>query len=260
MKTNSKRTLRFEGLESRELMAGNVWAGVQGNSLRVSGGDGPETVQISQVGGGQYRVTGLHGTTINGRSSVIASGITGDIIVNGNGGDDFIFITGASNTSRMVAPNNVFAYGGNGNDQIVVRNVNANGNVLVEGGTGNDALFVENTWAKRDMNINTSWNLNLGYDSNQVVVNNVYVGNPDPHRRHHGRLQILGNAGTDQVWLNQAAVDSLYTYLGGGDDYLSVRNSSLRAASTIDGNLGHNTLNWFNNTGRANTFNFQRRV
>src|SRR5258708_6010556 len=86
----------LEGLERRALLAGNVTAFFNSGSLLLSGDAAANGVSIEQVAGGKYVVSGfaLDGspTLINGAPYKVFSGVTNDVAVNLEGGNDLLVI------------------------------------------------------------------------------------------------------------------------------------------------------------------------
>src|SRR5262245_61665314 len=68
--SNSGRRLRFESLEDRTLMAGNVTAAVVNGTLQITGDKSANVIQIQQGTGNGIRLVGI-GTTINGSSLAV---------------------------------------------------------------------------------------------------------------------------------------------------------------------------------------------
>ena len=62
-KFNSHRTLRFQQLEDRMLMAGNVTAAVKNGALNLTGDNSANQIQITQAGPNSYTLHSMDGTT-----------------------------------------------------------------------------------------------------------------------------------------------------------------------------------------------------
>jgi hypothetical protein len=85
--------LRFESLEKREVMAGNVTAAIVGGSLVISGDDNSNNIEVVGTGvPGEYRIIGhdlVGATLINGAVGPLTiRGVTGGILINARGGND----------------------------------------------------------------------------------------------------------------------------------------------------------------------------
>jgi hypothetical protein len=62
------RSLRFENLERRELLAGNVCAAVTNGNLCITGDSCANNIWVHQLCDGRWEIKGNCGTTINGQS------------------------------------------------------------------------------------------------------------------------------------------------------------------------------------------------
>lgn len=94
-RTNVRR-LAVEALEERFLLAGNVTAAFKSGDLVVRGDARDNQIVITQPAAGRLRVTGLEGTTINGRGSFELPGRANDVELRlQQGGTDQIAILGA---------------------------------------------------------------------------------------------------------------------------------------------------------------------
>jgi hypothetical protein len=68
VKRNNKSIRSFERLELRELMAGNVTAAATSGNLFVTGDNAANLLQMTEVSGNRWKITGLAGTKVSGRS------------------------------------------------------------------------------------------------------------------------------------------------------------------------------------------------
>jgi hypothetical protein len=160
--------LRFEQLEGRDLLAGNVIAALSGGNLRIKGDALDNEIRIG-ITDGDLVVEGINGTTVNDlgvpfiavagsdtvpRSLVVTlnSGddclliedvkVTGRTTVNGNHGDDKIEVRGDSAFTR-----NLTIIGGHADDTVFIHDITSpiDGRVTVGGKKHNDTIGVENT-------------------------------------------------------------------------------------------------------------------
>src|SRR5882757_11237575 len=109
-KINHNRTLSFQTLEDRSLMAGNVAVSVQNHALVVNGDNKDNAIEIQPIGNGQYKIFNTDGaTTVNGQlTPQVFSGITGDFKIKLNGGTDVLSIDNAAHgVPNMVLPGNL---------------------------------------------------------------------------------------------------------------------------------------------------------
>src|SRR5215475_2967337 len=96
MKGKNKPVRSFERLETRELMAGNMTASVISGSLTVNGDNAANVLQMTEVSGNRWKITGLAGTKINGKSQVTTQAVTHDIQLYLNGGNDNVTVQNGS--------------------------------------------------------------------------------------------------------------------------------------------------------------------
>ena len=171
----SRRRLGIESLEKRELMAGNVTAVLNkgtltitgdslGNGFIIEGTDDPKVVRIvgtAQAGGD---------TTINGSSYVEISGVTKQINVNTNGGDDNVVVMGTGGTA-MTINRNLKIETGSGNDSVTIgqagstdteqtssplaQSVNITGYLYIKTEAGDDTIAIANTKVRSLTTIDT---------------------------------------------------------------------------------------------------------
>jgi hypothetical protein len=86
-----QKKLRFEGLENRALMAGDVTAAVVGGVLEITGDGSGNAIEVKQSGA-NWRVQGL-GTTVNDSNSAQSfAGVT-DIVIDLGDGNDLIKVS-----------------------------------------------------------------------------------------------------------------------------------------------------------------------
>lgn len=95
MARNRKFCRRFqvEALERRNLMAGNVLVSVNNGVLNVVGDAQANQVEIHQSTVNWYNVTGLNGTTINGKDNKLIR-VTGGMKIDLKAGDDQLSMGG----------------------------------------------------------------------------------------------------------------------------------------------------------------------
>jgi len=181
MSKQLRRQCAVESLENRALLAGNVTAIVDDGSLVVRGDVAGNGVAIHQTDIGRYVVTGFDlggATTVNGSSSPqIFNGVTADIVVDLQGGDDVLVMSNNAATRQSLAdeasggtagtiaaspeplttnvspgqvgvPRNLLIQTGDGNDGVGlnVKALNASGgSARVDTGAGMDRVSVKNS-------------------------------------------------------------------------------------------------------------------
>ena len=214
--------LEVERLEDRAMMAGNVSAWVAQGTLYIRGDDASNGVIVRQVSSRTFTITGTIGNVFRGESTKINgstrtqtfSGVTDDLDINMNNGDDYVFVSGKSKASPMVLPDDLRVSGGRGGDGLhieFVRNRDRDDRMTVDMGDGDD-------WA------------NLRYVASRDFTK-VYMG-----------------SGRDRVTIEQesgfanTSTDSIFVSLGTGDDTMRISGSFWVKTITMDGESGTDTI------------------
>jgi hypothetical protein len=184
---------RFESLERRNPLAGNVTAAVVGGTLMLEGDSGENAVQVRQLSESSWEVRGLD-TRINGSNSAfIANGVLAGISADLNRGDDFIKIFNGTIAADLV----------------------------VETNQGADALQFIN------LNVNGIANVTTGDDNDSVLVSDVEVnGTVESETPDTGAFRLLTHGGSDVVNVDRLLATSAYINLGSGNDSLAMTRSS----------------------------------
>jgi hypothetical protein len=141
-KSNNSRRLAFQQLEDRSLMTGNVTVAVQNHTLIVTGDNHANDIQIEQSASGQFTITGLNGTTINGHTTPMSfTGVTKDVKIDLKDGSDKVRMGGVDglNFPAVNIQGNLSIKTGNGNDHVAI-NANIKGNLDIDAGSGNDTV------------------------------------------------------------------------------------------------------------------------
>ena len=172
-KLNRNRKLSFQQLENRALMTGNVTAVVQNHALVINGDSKGNTLQIVQVGNGQYTVQCWRGdvTTINGHTGPQTfSGITGDFKINLGNGDDLLSIDNGGNSTPTTVPGNLNADMGAGNNGFYLNHAKVVGSASVNAGNGNNYAYLDFS------NVGTDCSVTMGKGSNDIFMQGTAVG------------------------------------------------------------------------------------
>lgn len=239
------RKLMFQNLESRSMMAGDVTAAVVGGDLVLTGDNQDNAIVVKQFLGNQFIVSGQNAdgsaTTINGQANQLFT-FNGDVRVQLNGGDDKVTfdkpqlsIPGFSG-SESKFPGAIAVDGGDGNDQLILRDVSIREELLAEMGDGDDLVQATNLdTGLLDGNANNfSGNITLlmGEDEDTVNLNQVDID---------GFLALdMGAEDNDDesvLLQNIIASQAVVVQTGGGDDLVTLRNvkSTDVAFATDDG-------------------------
>jgi hypothetical protein len=193
----------FERLEEKNLLSatvgvaqsevyGNVTAVLTNGTLAIHGGDTNEHIAIFQSSDGKFRVYGEEGSTVNGSLYNVA-------------------FTGVSNIEITM---------GNGNDYVIVRNAHIKGNVSFAFGNGTDDLKVQTCTVCGSVSMTAG----KGHDR-------FYVGLPvatsPGDTTIGGNVTVVGGDGGDYVKVNSVHAARVSVTTGAGNDYVTLRNSTL---------------------------------
>jgi hypothetical protein len=217
---NHRRKLTFEGLERRELMAGNVFAelsAADGRDLNITGDDLANAISITSISDDVVRISGVNGTTINGASSVQFT-VRDDIRIDLQGGDDTVTVNNLSLDETSHADLNIEL--GAGRDTAYVWNSDVTEDIRVFGSTGSDYVFVDNVTVGADLAIELNGaGLNrFALMDQMVTVADTTVGDD---------LRIIGGASRDIIQVFGSSVnDNLDINTGGGADDVYVSGNS----------------------------------
>jgi len=141
--THSGRLVCFETLESRSLLAGNVMVAVNSGELDITGDNANNSIQVTQLTSGQWKVTGIATKINNGSSPFItdsADPVTGNIQIQLSGGSDTVNVSHGTVPGALLIdaddnPPTMF----DGNDIVQVSNITTGLDTL---GTGQSLHIV----------------------------------------------------------------------------------------------------------------------
>jgi hypothetical protein len=174
-KPNGRR-LKFEPLETRALLAGNVTASVTAGELDITGHAAGNAIQVWQTGPTTWKVQGI-ATTVNGsHNTFIATGITGDIDANLPDANSFIRVfngvvpgslkidVGRNNTvsiNKVTTGASLDVSTVENSVTITVSNAVVGGDLGIDTGNGVNAVSVNAVAVTEDVNIDTGNNKNV---------------------------------------------------------------------------------------------------
>ncbi len=215
LKKNKKslqhRPVRMEALERREVFAGNIMATYTPatQTLALTGDGMDNAVLIRPVAGGNIRIDGQAGTTINGAASLlIPSNYLNNVTADLRAGNDTITVrdlymasfnlteqTGNDRVrlSNVAVPGNVNIATTSGGDQVEVSGL-FQGNVNIQTGLGDDSVTVSGRMGIKFVGVAGSRDI----DQNYVYGGAIGGGST---------LNIGTSAGVDNVTLNNLFVD-----------------------------------------------------
>jgi hypothetical protein len=258
-----KRNLRFERLEDRRLLAGNVSVSLTGNVLNITGDAASNAIAITSTADGAVTVTGLAtsggATTINTKPGAPANqtfytsyaGYVGNIIVNMSGSgtaSDIVVIAGLSfNGSisvRMSGGNDFVGLGDFDNSaQLVDPAVNSmlvplivHQGISIDMGAGDNHLMAHDVVTNGAAGANFSIVAAAG--ANSISLSNVAVD--------HG-FSLTTNGATS-VAIDHMTANSSTITLGNGDDQLLFNASVIRGDLTIRTQNGNDQISFDTDT------------
>jgi hypothetical protein len=184
-KTNSRRTLSFQSLENRNLMAGNLSVSVQNHSLVINGDNNDNYVQIEQAGNGQYTVTAYSGDKINGKTGPQTfSGVTSDFKIDLKGGKDAVSFGG--DVLPITLPHNVSI---KNTESIFLDQAKVLDNLSISGGTGGDYIDIKGS------TIEGGLSMDVGSGYSLVRVEYTHIGDPSVNGGQNDFNFKQGNGG-----------------------------------------------------------------
>lgn len=218
-----RRRLGFEGLERRDLMAGNVTAGINVNGdLFITGDLEDNHVAVYRgffgqiiVAGGTSNGQSSGNTLVNGSANAQAFNTTGGLVANMSGGDDLVLVTNfnlqRNINASMGAGNDMFALestgGGastftqNGNVTFQYGKITVAGSVTLFGNDGADTLSLNNA------TISGSLLYEAGVGNDSVVQ----FGSTPSQNLVRGDVFIRGDTGDDSVSVRRMEVRGNFT-------------------------------------------------
>ncbi len=262
-----RRTFRYESLEERTLMAGDVGVNIVNGSLNITGdANANDVVVVQQMNrgvpiAGSFYVAGVNGTTINGSASGrYFNGVTQDLNVNLGGGSDHLTLGNDTSSSNFKLPNNLSIHMGSGNDTVDVKGITVAKHTAIDTGSGNDTLDirgnfgtggdtsandlvidteggsdtvrVHNTFVRHDLQIDTRVTLkNRDYTYKGYLPGDKSSDVVDLAFMNIGHNVVIhtdSELGRDRVSVDNVGVNGGLTILTyQGDDYVSIRDSEV---------------------------------
>lgn len=255
-RSRDRRWLQLEGLERRQLLAGNVQVSVAGSSLLITGDNLANNAAVIALPGGRFAVAGV-GTTINGGAGpFVTTRSISNITANLNGGDDALGLTNNANaifnhaTTRL-GVNLQTLLGVNAGTLQTLINANTTvtefslaGSLTVTGGAGDDVIGVIGSvggsvvvsLGAADVGGGNAF----GIDGGSLAAGNGVVG---------GVISIVGDGQNDVVAIVSTDVrSSVAVTLGGGANSLVVDDANIGGGLAVVGGSGSDIVNVVNST------------
>jgi hypothetical protein len=151
-----RRDLRFEQLEQRVLLAGDVTVSVnRSGDLIVTGDENANQIEIVFTDDAKYRVTGLGDTKVNDQDvweNEIP--VRRNIVVDLKNGDNEVAMK-SDNGLGFLVPRDLTIRGGSGGDRVTVQDADIRGKLAVNTGAGDDTVTIEGGSVAGDASILT---------------------------------------------------------------------------------------------------------
>jgi hypothetical protein len=270
--SNRRRGLRFESLESRRMMAGNVTATKIGGDLVIVGDELGNSVRVYQQGASTYEVVGritelAADTLVNGQDTSSAgvsfNGITGSIRMDTHGGLDRIWIgqsnsigisgalvinTGSGNDQVYLALNSPLVTGteilvdlGDGDDFLYEQRIIAGTTLDISAGGGNDSLSLSSTFTHRDLAIRGGAGFDVISMQLPVVRNAMWIDGGSEGDRIlvsiatvSNDAAILGGSGADFIHVGSLLSDAnVLVHCGSDYGVLDIANNTIKGSLVI---------------------------
>jgi hypothetical protein len=200
------RKCKFESLENRQLMAGDVMASVHAGTLFIKGDNLSNGITIT-AGAIPNQVI-ITGTTVAGSGTTV-NGITNAPVAVNN-------VTMDMKISMK-----------SGNDVVTIHNLTVNGTTKFKGGAGIDALTMTSSTVCGDLKVKT------GGSADNVTLTATNV---------NGTAKIATQGDCDSVTLTGSNFGALHTNLDQDNDTLTITNTQVVTATTLEGGQGINTF------------------
>jgi hypothetical protein len=207
MMRQPRTRLHMDVLESRIALAGDVSALLSGQDLSLFGDSLGNEIRLSQATNGNVTVTGLNGTTVNGRPSVTFTRpnlIKTEVFL--NEGNDRLVIAGAAG---YTVTNDLNIELGQGSDILSFSNARIGANLGVKGDSGFDRVTATG------LRVGTDAYFEMGQDASNVSLSSSTIGQ---------NLTLIGDAAADVFSLSGVTL--------GGDLNLETKEGADRITVT----------------------------
>ncbi|MCI0333875.1 MAG: LEPR-XLL domain-containing protein [Planctomycetes bacterium] len=224
--SSAQRRGKFEALEPRQLLAGDVLVNVVGGNLRIEGDAEDNKIMIvSGADAGTFVVTGLDGTTLEGATDPITVSDVLNIRVNLGEGNDLAAIVGAN------VGGNVSIQTGAGDDRVLV-------------GTGEGAAELAGV-LPADLSVDVHGVLRIDTNGglDHVAVDDAMAGRLSVHAGEDNDVVSLGStAPLGDLTARLAVGHGVHVNLGAGNDELNIDQLSAHGGIVVWGGQGDNSI------------------
>jgi len=235
--------MRFEGLETREMLAGDVAVHISGSTIDLnevaSQVGAANYITVSQLSNGNIRIDGVGHNLIDGaafKDFIVPAGGP-SIVADFGGGNDHVRILPGTHLASL----NVDL--GADVDTVDINGLTTTGAVQISTGAGVDNVFVQNSKigdgiGQDDLTINTG-----------AGIDYVKVGSFDNYQEIKGSLRITTFASASENEIDRVEVDltTVRDYVqvttGAGDDVVSMTAVTAGQQAVIQTMDGNDTVN-----------------
>lgn len=200
------RKCKFESLETRQMMAGDVVGSVHAGTLTLKGDNFSNGITIAP--GALPNSVLVTGTTVGGNPTNV-NGLP-------NTGITFVNVIRGLNIKM-----------GLGNDEVAIDDLTIFGKAKINMGIGVDTVDIDNSRFCKGLDIN------MGPDADHLIINDTTVD---------GKLDIDAGQGCDDVTIIGSLIGELDVNLGEDNDTLNIANTSVITETTLNGGGGINTF------------------
>ncbi len=265
--TNSKR-LHLECLENKNLLAGDVTAAIVGGDLVLTGDAVDNSFflrrdnSLPSPGPGDLVVVGFNGTTINGVTADISSGlsevplsVSGDVIADLSQGSDLLgdsFTVGTSTAApfgQLELLGSIVVDGGTGDVSLSLNNVNVAGDVTYSDASGalQSSVLAEDSIIGGDFISQTRAASNeIGADDTTISGDMIFLVDnaasdsfvTNTAATIAGDFRFESNAVTTTTRHDGSSVgDDLIIITGDGEDFIDLNQTTALVGNTIGDDL-----------------------
>ena len=222
----SQRRLRFEGLENRVVMAGDVTVALAGTVLTLTGDASNNSVQMSNgAQPGEFVLTGLSGTQINGSTSpMTVPSPFSTLNVNLGVGSDTFAILGPAAKMQLAGTVNINNDSGTDINSITNVNIGTDLNVM-KAGNGEGVLMIHGSKVAGNANVTSG-----GFDGSNTVV--IDLGS-----EVQGNFSITNNEGEDSFIASDATIFGNLSINNGAGDTTTQIGMSAPGAIAVWGSV-----------------------
>jgi large repetitive protein len=212
-----QRSLRFESLERRLLLAGDVNVSLSRGTLSVTGDGADNQIAIEYVAPNHYRVTGSD-TTLKGGTDSIEVGNVNSIRVNMREGNNRVEIRGTVGQSFMVT-RDLRIQSGRGDDVIVVERADIGGQLRISTLGGDNQVAIVRTNVTGNLSVSTG-----NGAADLIAVAGVNARNMSLNGGNSGRRAASGYS--DIVLTGSTIAGTLTIRTGIGNDLVGVGDNA----------------------------------